>query len=187
MATSKVWEYESVTNDALAKKVDKNATIVMTSPLMALDVISLIPLIDDDVMIEPCKGTGSFHNSFPKHVINMFCEINEGIDYLDFNGEVGSTMSNPPFVPRILFWSFQCKAMETTRNTIYWLINVCSLNVFTAKRLNGMNSKGWYINDCHIVSDKRWFGRYVWMRISRTNTQTITWCDKAYECKNKHI
>ena len=32
MASSNVWEYESNTNDALAKKVEKDATIVMTSP-----------------------------------------------------------------------------------------------------------------------------------------------------------
>ena len=180
MANSKVWEYESNKNDSLANKVEKDATIVMTNPSMATDLISLIPLIDGDVIIEPCKGTGSFYNNFPKNTINMFCEINEGIDYLDFNGEVDYTISNPPFVPRKLFWNFQCKAMETTRKAIYWLINISPLNVFTPKRLNEMKSKGWYINDFHIVSDKRWFGRYVWMRISKTNTQTITWCDKTY-------
>ena len=170
MANSKVWEYESNTNDALAKKVEKDATIVMTSPLMALDLISLIPLIDGDVIIEPCKGTGLFYDNLCKNTINMFCEINEGIDYLDFNGEVDYTISNPSFVPRILFWSFHCKAMETTIKTIYWLINISSLNVFTPKRLNEMRSKGWYINDFHVVSDQIWFGRYVWMRVSRTNT-----------------
>ena len=154
MANSKVWEYESNANDALAKEVDKDATIVMTSPLMALDLISLIPLIDGDVIIEPCKGTGSFYNNSLKHTIDMFCEINEGIDYLDFNGEVDYAISNPPFVPRKVFWSFHCKAMETTRKAVYRLIHICSLNVFTAKRLNEMNSKGWYINDFHIVSDK---------------------------------
>ena len=86
----------------------------MTSPSMALDLISLIPLIDGDVIIEPCKGTGLFYDNLCKNTINMFCEINEGIDYLDFNGEVDYTISNPSFVPRILFWSFHCKAMETT-------------------------------------------------------------------------
>ena len=70
--------------------------------------------------------------------------------------------------------------METIRTAIYWLMNKYSLNVFTPKRLNEMKHKGWYINGFHIVNDKKWFGRYVWMRISRTSTQTITWCDKAY-------
>ena len=147
---------------------------------MALDLISLTPITDDDVIIEPCKGTGSCYHNFPKNVINVVCEINEGIDYLDFNGEVDYTVSNPPFVPRELFWSFHCKAMETTRKAIYWLINICYLNAFTPKRLNEMKSKGWYINGFHVVSDKKWFGRHVWMRISRTNTQTITWCDITY-------
>ena len=180
MANSKVWGYGSNTNDALAKKAEQYATIVMTSPLMALDLTSLIPLIDGDVIIEPCKGTGSFYNNFHKHTINMFCEMNEGIDYLYFNGEVDYAISNPPFVPRQLLLSFHCKAMETTRKAIYWLMHISSVNVFTPKRLNNMKNKGWYINGFHIVSDKIWFGRYVWMRISRTSTQTITWCDTTH-------
>ena len=103
MAKSELWEYERNTNDVLAKKVEKDATIVMTSPLTALDLISLIPLIDGDVIIEPCKGTGSFYNNFHKNTINMFCEMNEGVDYLDFNGEVDYTISNPPCAKKIVW------------------------------------------------------------------------------------
>ena len=139
-----------------------------------------MPLIDGDAIIEPCKGTGSFYDNCPNNTTNMVCVINEGIAYLDFTGDVEYTVSNPPFVPRKLFWSVHCKAMETTRKTIYWLIHMYQLNVFTPKHLNEMKSKGWYINDFHIVNDRIWFGRYVWMRISRTNTETITWCNNTY-------
>ena len=68
---------------------------------------------------------------------------------------VDYTISNPPFVPRKLFWLFNSKAMETTRKEIYWLVNMGSLNVFTPKRLDEMNNKGWYINSFYVVSDKR--------------------------------
>ena len=93
---------------------------------------------------------------------------------------VDYTISNPPFVPRKLFWSFHCKAMDTTRKGIYWLINMSSLNVFTPKRLEEMSSKGWYINNFHIVSDKRWFGRYVWIKISKENNDIMSWCKTSY-------
>ncbi len=55
-----------------------------------------------------------------------------------------------------------------------------SLNVFTPKRLDEMENKGWYINSFHIVSDKRWFGRYVWIKISKENTNVMTWCKTSY-------
>ena len=154
MANSKVWMYESNTNDALAKQVYKDNSIVMTSPLMALDLIALIPLIYGDAIIEPCKGTGPFYNNFPNNTTNMVRDIHEGIDYLDFTSDIDYTVSTPPLVPRKLFGSFRCKAMETTRTAIYWLINMAYLNIFTPKRYNEMNSKGWYSNNVHIVNDK---------------------------------
>jgi len=178
MTKSKIWNYESNENDALAKKVEKDNDIVMTSPLMAIDLIARIPFQDGDIVMEPCKGSGSFYDNLPNNTTNLFCEINEGIDYLKFEGEVDYTISNPPFVPRKLFWDFHCKAMETTRQAIYWLINLSSLNAFTPKRLNEMSKDGWYLNNFHIVNDKRWYGRYVRVRFSRTSTETITWCEK---------
>ncbi len=177
---NKIWEYESNKDDKLAKQVEKDNNIVMTNPTMAIDLIATIPFVDNDTVLEPCKGTGSFYNNFPNNTNNIYCEINEGKNYLEFNEMVDYTISNPPFAPNKLFWSFQCKAMDTTRKGIYWLINMASLNAFTPKRLDEMADKGWYINSFHIVNDKRWFGRYVWIKISKENTNVMTWCKTSY-------
>ncbi len=177
---SKVWDYESNQNDPLAEKVKKDPNIVMTNPDLAKHLIDLIDFKDGDRVIEPCLGTGSFYNNLPDNVEKLYCEINEGKDYLDYDGMVDITLSNPPFVPRKLFWSFQQKAMDTTRREIYWLINISSLNVFTPKRLNEMKEKGWFINSFHIVADRRWFGRYAWIRISREDNGIFTWNNKTY-------
>ncbi len=108
-----------------------------------------------------------------------WCEINEGVDYLTNNDKVDITLSNPPFVPRKLFWDFHLKAMENTSREIYWLINIGSLNVFTPARLEIMKEKEWGIEHIHIVSDKRWFGRYAWVKISK-NKSCITWHNKTF-------
>jgi hypothetical protein len=148
----------------------------MTKPTMAKYLISLIDFKDNDVVMDCCKGKGAFYDNLPENVDKKWCEINEGIDYLKFDGKVDITLSNPPFVPRKLFWTFNVKAMETTNRSIYWLINMLSLNVFTPKRLDEMKSKGWYIENMHIVSDKRWFGRYVWLKISKDASKScISW------------
>ena len=173
----KIWEYKSNEDDKLAKQVEKDNDIVMTKPEMAIHLLSLIDLKEGDILLEPCKGKGAFYDNFPDNTINKYCEINEGIDFLDYdeNDKVDYVLSNPPFVPRKLFWLFQQKAMKVSKKEIYWLINMGALNVFTPKRLNEMSEQGWYINSFHIVSDKRWYGRYVWVKISKINNNFISY------------
>lgn len=175
------WE-QATTNDLrLAKQVKKDKSIVMTKPEMADYLLTFVDFEEGDKVIEPCKGDGAFYNSLSKYnVERLYCEIDEGIDYLDFSGNVDITLSNPPFVPRALFWKFMVKSMETTNKYIYWLINMSSLNVFTPKRLNEMKEKGWFINNMVIVADRRWFGRYVWVKISKTNNNFINYCSTTF-------
>ncbi len=74
MTKSKIWNYESNENDALAKKVEKDTDIVMTSPLMAIDLIARIPFQDGDIVMEPCKGSGSFYDNLPKILRTYFAK-----------------------------------------------------------------------------------------------------------------
>jgi hypothetical protein len=177
---AKVWEYKSDETDPLAEKVAKNPDIVMTNPTMSVYLINRIQWIDGEKVIEPCRGKGAFYDNLPITVQKDWCEINEGRDYLTYEGEVDVTLSNPPFVPRTLFWQFHQKAMDTTRRAIYWLINLSSLNVFTPKRLEEMKTKGWFIQSFHVVADKRWFGRYVWVEITREEGGCMTWANKGF-------
>jgi len=176
----KVWDYDSNENDPLAEKVKKDPTIVMTNPLMAKYLLDRIDFKEGDVVLEPCLGDGAFYDNFPTHTINKWCEINKGVDFLTSIDAVDYTISNPPFVPRKLFWDFHTKAMEITRKEIYWLINLSALNVFTPKRLDEMTDQGWFIQDIHIVADKRWFGRYCFLKISKTQSTFISSCRKTF-------
>lgn len=174
------WQDITTNNEKLANQIRKDPTICMTNPEMAKMLISRIHFNDNDIVMEPCRGLGAFYNNLPNNVIKKYCEINDGIDYLTQNEIVDITLSNPPFVPRTLFWEFMLKAMETTRREIYWLINLQSINVFTPKRLKEMANKQWYINDFFICADKRWFGRYVWVKFTKINNGFISYTDKIY-------
>ena len=176
----KVWEYKSNDDDKLAKQVEKDPSIVMTKPEMAKHLISLIKHEEGEVWLEPARGDGAFYNNFPTDVIARYCEINEGSDFLEYEEEVDVIISNPPFVPHKLFWSFMEKSMKIARKNIYWLINLGSLNVFTPKRLLEMKGAGWFIQSFHIVSDKRWFGRYVFIKIGRQDVGMITWKEGSF-------
>jgi hypothetical protein len=176
----KVWEYQSKENDNLANQVAKDEDIVMTKPEMAQYLLSKVNFIPNAIVMEPCLGKGAFYDNFPKDAKKSWCEINLGKNYLDFGGKVDYTISNPPFVPRKLFWDFHIKAMETTLKEIYWLINMSSLNVFTPKRLTEMHNKSWYLNKMFIVADKRWFGRYVFCKFSKTNTNVLDFSNRIF-------
>jgi hypothetical protein len=175
-STTKTWDYVSNTDDKLSKQVAKDPTITFTKHSMAKYLISTINFKDGDEVMNTSYGDGAFYDNLPSNTENHFCEINEPYnqDYLKQNKIVDITLDNPPFVPRKLFWSFMVKAMNTTRREIYWLINISSLNVFTPKRLGEMKELNWYIESLEVVADKRWFGRYVFVKIGHTDKGFIT-------------
>jgi len=174
---TKVWDYKSGKVDKLAGQVQKDKNIVMTKPSMAKYLIGHIGLLPGETVMEPCRGDGAFYDNLPEP--KVWCEINEGVDYLAFDGMVDCTISNPPFVPRSLFMDFHRKAMETTRRKIYWLINIVSMNVFTPKRLKEMNEKKWFIQSFHVVQDNRWFGRYVLIELGKEDRGVFT-CGQSF-------
>ena len=172
---NKVWKYNSNKDDNLSKLVNKEGkSIVMTNPEMAKMLLKRIDFKEGDVLMECCRGDGAFFNNFPDYTKNEWCEINEGRDFLDYDGTVDYTISNPPFVPRKLFWDFHLKAMDITKKEIYWLVNVSCMNVFTPNRIKLMNDKGWFFNQFHIVQDKRWFGRYAFIKFSKEDKGIVT-------------
>lgn len=176
----KIWNYESNDNDRLSHQLNKDNDIAYTNPEMGKFLISTIDFKPGDIVMEPCYGKGAFFENLPDYTINKWCEINMGRDYLKNDEIVDITISNPPFVPRKLFWEFNLVAMKNTRREIYWLINMSSLNVLTPNRLEVMNNMGWYLDKMTIVSDKRWFGRYVFIKLSRTNRGFIDYTKKIY-------
>lgn len=167
-------------HNKLKKQLEKDPDFVMTKPSMAKHLIDRITFKDGDVVCEPCLGKGAFFNNLPENVVKIYYEINEGKDFLDATEPVDYCISNPPFCPRKLFWSFQRRAMKITRKKIYWLINLSCMNVFTPKRLNEMTNEGWYITSQYIVADKRWYGRYVWLEICKEPSNYYTWSNTTF-------
>ena len=180
MSDNKVWEYKSNENDKLAEKVAKDKNIVMTKPEMARYLISCIDFVEGEKVLDPCLGEGAFYENLPQNVIKDWCEINKGKDFMNYFEECDVVISNPPFVPRKLFWEFNEKAMRVARRKIYWLINMASLNVFTPKRLEFMKDHKWFIQSLNIVNDKRWYGRYCMIEIGKEDKKTFQWKRESF-------
>lgn len=45
--------------------------------------------------LDPCKGNGAFLQFLPSD--SEWCELNEGVDFFDYNKKVDWIISNPPF------------------------------------------------------------------------------------------
>jgi hypothetical protein len=45
--------------------------------------------------LDPCKGDGAFYNYLPKD--SLYCELQEGSDFLKFNQKVDWIIGNPPY------------------------------------------------------------------------------------------
>jgi len=183
MEDGKVWNYTSNENDKLQENIKKKGkSFIYTNHEMAKHLISISDIQKGDIVIEPGKGDGAFYNNIPTDCSAVWCEINEGRDFFEYDETklVDVCLSNPPFVPRKLFWNFMEKSMRITKRKIYWLLNLSSLNVFTPRRIDIMKEQGWFIQSFHIVADKRWFGRYTWVEIGREDKGIFTCHRKTF-------
>ena len=71
-----------------------------TPPELCKDIISNIPFNDDDIVLEPFAGENGFYDNFPEELEKHRCEIEDGLDFRDFDYEgtnVNTIISNPPF------------------------------------------------------------------------------------------
>ena len=53
------------------------------------------------------------------------------------------------------------------------------MNVFTPRRLQEMKDKGWFITSQYIVADKRWYGRYAFVEIGKSDVGYYNWCSQG--------
>ena len=103
-----------------------------------------------DLVLEPAKGLGAIYDklSEPKH----YCEIDENLDYFDYDNKVDWVITNPPYS---ILDSF-LKHTYTLCNKFCFLIGMYSL---TPKRIEVMHQSGFYITKMLLTKIPSWFQR----------------------------
>ena len=100
-------------------------------------------------ILEPCKGTGNFYNTFSQE--KDWCEITENRDFFDYHEKVSSIMTNPP-------WSdirnFLCHSMDLAQN-IYLLLTIN--HIWTKARLRDIRQHRFGIKEICMVPTPRNF------------------------------
>lgn len=121
------------------------ADIVYTPRDVATRIIGNFPLTG--IVLDPSRGKGAFHDSFPDHVTKKWCEIEEGQDFFDFHERVDWIMTNPP-------WS---KIREFLRHGMRIADNIVYLSLFnhfvTRRRLQDINDMGFGIREFHGIDN----------------------------------
>jgi hypothetical protein len=147
---------------------------------LAKQLIKFIPFDNDDKVLEPFKGEGSFYNNFPDNVQKDFCEIEEGLDYKDYDKEIDWVISNPPFkindknsvFPLTKFYANKVK------KGIAFLVSDYGLCTLTPIRLKELNETyGLFIHKIIVCSIKKWRGRYFFIIFKKQLCEFYTYIE----------
>lgn len=103
------------------------------------------------IILEPCFGDGAFFNNYPKTdgIENLWCEINKGIDFFNFDKKVNWIITNPPFS---ILRAFLRHSMRVADNIVFLsLINA----YFQNAKLNDLEEFGFGIKEILYIPKEK--------------------------------
>jgi hypothetical protein len=153
---------------------------------LAKDLMQFIPLTETDRLLEPFRGEGAFYNHFPANNPKDWCEITDGRNYIDYNGEYDWVISNPPFkldgeTGRVnAFWKLLDFYTDKATKGVAFLGNDTCFGTLTPKRIAHLEAKGWSIQKVVVCSVKKWRGRYFFIIVEKKPVSFYTCLNKNY-------
>lgn len=158
------------------KEKQKDITFHYTNEQMVKDLIAITPLSGS--VLDAGSGKNKvWYKNIPDNCESYECEIEDGNDFMDWNKKVDWIIGNPPFN---IGWKFIEKMTEIAQKGIAVLGNINNFNQFTPLRLDKMKEAGFTLKNIHIVSDKRWFGRYYYLIFTKKENRFLSWERKTY-------
>lgn len=141
-----------------------------TPETLCKELIKEIPFENNDRVLEPFRGEGSFYNNLPDNVNKDWCEILEGRDFKDYDKQIDWAVSNPPFrlenkTGRVnsFYYLIDYYASRVNKG-IAFLGNDSCFSTLTPKRLHELSEKyNLYIHNIIVCSIKKWRGRYFFI------------------------
>jgi len=150
-----------------------------TPPELCKDIISNIPFNDDDILLEPFAGENGFYNNFPEQLEKHRCEIEDNLDFKDFDYEgikPTTIITNPPFKlhnKNAFFDILLFFARIHHIKKMYILGSSYCFNSLTPPRMLKLNQSGIYLNKITCVNVKKWAGRYYIMEFGRVYNENF--------------
>ena len=159
------------------KDKPKDITFHYTNEQMVKDLIAITPLSGS--VLDAGSGKNKvWYKNIPDGLEKYECEIEDGVDFMDWNKKVDWIIGNPPYH---IGWQFTEKASKIANKGIAWLVNNVEMNsLFTPRRLSLINDAGFTLKSIKVVADKRWFGRYYYLIFTKENNDLLSWERKTY-------
>lgn len=118
---------------------------------LARDLLSLIDFEPNDLVLDPCAGNRVWYNNLPTENKD-WCEINDGLDFFDYNDNPDVIVGNPPFDVKRLK-PFLEHALRLSKRLIAFIMPSHTL---TNSINQSIRYAGFYIEQIHGF--KCWFG-----------------------------
>ena len=141
-------------------KFSKSLNIVRYSPNdikytpedLAKEIINICPLKPGDLVLDPFYGEGVFYNNYPEFCEKEWCEIEKGVDFLDYDKKVNWIISNPPFSKLKIMIP---KMIETATDGICLILGT---NNLTRLRDRLFNEAGFNLTHIETFQVRTWGG-----------------------------
>jgi len=157
------------------KDKPKDITFHYTNEQMVKDLIAITPISGSVLDAGSGKNKVWYNNLVGE---KYECEIEDGVDFMDWDKKVDWVIGNPPYH---IGWEFTEKATQIANNGIAWLVNNTEMNsLMTPRRITIMQSNGFYLNHIRVVADKRWFGRYYYLIFTKEDKGFLSTEIKTY-------
>jgi len=163
--------------------IDANKELMFTPEDTARKIMDwVIPQIPQgDSVLEPFKGNGVFYDKIPSSNTKFYCEIDDGVDFFDYDKKHDWAISNPPF--RVnhngevlnAFIPIINRTMELCNKGFFYLINHKLWSSLTVKRLREWSENGWVVSAIKIIEIKKWYGRYYMIKFEKNGKSLIEW------------
>tara|TARA_R110001599_G_scaffold65002_1_gene183284 strand:- start:2295 stop:2843 length:549 start_codon:yes stop_codon:yes gene_type:complete len=166
------------------KKRDKPNDKFYTPELLSKEIISLFDFKDNQIILDPCKGNGSFYNNYPDNTINEWCEIDDDKDFLKYNKRVDYVISNPPYS---ILNKFIDKCIEICDIGFGFLLHQHAL---TLPRFNKLEKNNFFLTKYHQCKIWEWYGHQVFVffeKKPKNKLCCITYSKKYIKDKKKEI
>lgn len=167
---------------------DNVADKVYTPQFIVDEVLEIfLPRVSKgQTVLEPFKGGGAFYDMLHEYG-RSWCEIDEGVNFFEYDGKVDWIITNPPYS---IFKEVLPKMLEVSDN-IVMVIPVNKL-LSSMPRLMDIDRAGFYIDHIHYLGSGRQlkfpFGfpvAAVYIKKGDSCNVKITKADRCYEAKRK--
>lgn len=162
------------------RKSKKNDCIHTPLPIV-LKMIEMCDIQDDDIVLDPSAGTNKiFFNNLPANCKKMYCEIEDGSDFFQFNDRIDVIIGNPPYSLWNKWLEHTCSLQPTKFCYIFGQLN------FTTIRINKILKHGYSITGFHLCKVDWWFGDSYLVLFEKNKPSIISVGLKIYcECNKR--